>query len=497
MTDTLLKMNKIKKSFCETLALAGVELEIKKGEVHVLLGENGAGKSTLMKILSGSYKPDEGDIYWEGKPVTFKGPSDSLALGIGMVYQELTMIKDLSVLENIFLGRLPIRKRIPLVDWEKVIRNTKNVLSTLGLDINLNEKISHYDLGIQQLVEIARAISRDAKLIILDEPTSSLTDREVRVLFNAIHRLKKQGISFVYITHKLDEVFEIGDKVTVLRDGHCIETIHDLSGVTQDKLVRMMVGRPIEEQFPKINHCKSKEVLKVSGLGDGSAIKNISFSLHEGEILGIAGLVGSGITELVETLFGLRRATEGSILLNNEPYSPNNPKSAIKRKVGFVTKNRKEGLLLHMSVAENITVSSLFGFSKWGFRKRKKEQSVSEEYKKLLKISAPSVASQIGKLSGGNQQKGALAKWLCNQTKIFIMDDPTRGIDIGAKVEVYKLLNEITGQGGSILLVSTELPELIGLSDNIVVMNRGRLVANFNSREVSQELIMEKAAGGL
>lgn len=497
MTDILLKMNKIKKRFYETVALADVDLEIKKGEVHMLLGENGAGKSTLMKILSGSYVPDEGEIYWEGNPVAFKAPSDSLALGIGMVYQELTMIKELSVMENIFLGRLPNRKAIPLVDWKKSIDNTEKVLSTLGLDINLHEKISHYDLGIQQLVEIARAISRDAKLIILDEPTSALTDKEVKALFNAIKRLKKQGISFVYITHKLDEVFEIGDTVTVLRDGHTIDTIHNISGVTQDMLVSMMVGRSINEQYPKVNHCTSKEVLQVRGLGDGKAIHDISFSLHEGEILGIAGLVGSGITELVESLFGLRKANEGTVLLNNEPYSPHNPRSAISRKLGFVTKNRKEGLLLHMSVAENITVSSFSGYSKWGFRNKKKEQDVSEQYKKLLKISTPSVASQIGKLSGGNQQKGAIAKWLCNQTKIFIMDDPTRGIDIGAKVEVYKLLNQITEQGGSVILVSTELPELIGMSDNIVVMNRGKLVASFNARECSQELIMEKAAGGL
>ncbi|KRE69640.1 sugar ABC transporter ATP-binding protein [Paenibacillus sp. Soil750] len=497
MAATLLKMSKIKKRFYETVALAEVDLEIKKGEVHILLGENGAGKSTLMKILSGSYVPDEGEIYWEGRPAAIKCPADSLSLGIGMVYQELTMIKELSVMENIFLGRMPKRKALPFVDWKQVIENTGKVLSTLGLEIDVHEKISQFDLGIQQLVEIARAISRDAKLIILDEPTSALTDKEVRSLFSAIKRLKNQGISFVYITHKLDEVFEIGDTVTVLRDGHSIDTINDISSVTQDLLVCMMVGRSIDEQYPKMNHCTSKEVLKISGLGDGKAIKDISFTLHEGEILGIAGLVGSGITELLETLFGLRKAAEGSIQLNGETYSPLSPKSAIDRKLGFVTKNRKEGLLLHMSVAENITVSSSIGFSRWGVRNKKKEFGVSEDYRKLLKISTPSVSNPIGKLSGGNQQKGAIAKWLCNQTKIFIMDDPTRGIDIGAKVEVYKLLNQITEQGGSILLVSTELPELIGLSDNIVVMNRGRLVASFDARECSQELIMEKAAGGL
>ncbi len=405
MAECLLKMSHIRKRFYETIALANVDLEIRKGEVHILLGENGAGKSTLMKILSGSYTPDEGEIYWEDESVSFKEPSDSLALGIGMVYQELTIVKDLSVMENIQLGRLPRRKLLPLVNWKKAFDHTRKVMDALGLDIDLHERMSHYDLGIQQLVEIARAISRDAKLIILDEPTSALTDKEVQALFQAIRRLKQQGISFVYITHKLEEVFEIGDRVTVLRDGHSISTIEDILGVTQDLLVSMMVGRPIGEQFPKTDHCTAKEVLKVSGLGDGRTIHDISFTLHEGEILGIAGLVGSGITELVETLFGMRKAAEGSMTLYEQPYAPQNPKAAIDRKVGLLTKSRKEGLLLHMSVAQNITISSFFGFSKWGFRKKKKENSVSEHYKRLLKISTPSVGSPIGKLSGGNQQK--------------------------------------------------------------------------------------------
>jgi len=494
LNESLLQMRNVAKRFHGTVALSGVDLDVRRGEVHVLLGENGAGKSTLMKILSGTYRADGGELIWNGAAVDVHDPTDSLGIGIGMVYQELTLVKELSVAENVFLGRLP--KRNGFVDWRTAEERTERILELLGVRLDVRRNVSRYELGIQQLVEIARAISRDAKLIILDEPTSALTEQEVRSLFSAIRRLKAQGISFIYITHKLEEVFEIGDAVTVLRDGRSIATLRELSGVTQERLVGMMVGRPIGEQFPKAVHATERVVMRVNGLGDGRTIRDISFTLHEGEVLGIAGLVGSGISELVETLFGLRKPVEGAIEIRGEPYTPKHPRHAIERGLGLVTKDRKEGLLLHMSVAQNITVSNRTAFQRAGFLDRKKELETAEEYRRLLKINAPSVSAPIGALSGGNQQKGAIAKWLCNGTSIYIMDDPTRGIDIGAKLEVYKLLNRITEQGGSVILVSTELPELLGMSDRIAVMNRGRLVADFAASECSQELIMGKAAGG-
>lgn len=495
MQELILKMEKISKCFFATQALDSVSFGVKEGEVHILLGENGAGKSTLMKILSGSYQPDGGRIYWEGKDVVIPNPGTSLRLGIGMVYQELAVEKELSIYENIYIGRLP-KKNMNLIDWKLAKENSKAILSKLGLDININKKIKDYDLGIQQLVEIARAISRDVKLIILDEPTSALTEKEVGMLFKAINLLKKQGVSFIYITHKLDEVFQIGDRVSVLRDGRHVGTIDHIEDQTEADFVKMMVGRTIDEQYPKEYNGKKEEAFRIENLSDNKHFYNVSFSLKKGEVLGIAGLVGAGNSELFQAIFGLHKIVKGSVYLKNKKTILKNPKKSIKMDIGLMNKDRKNSLLLHMPIFTNITAATFKKFSPWGFRKRKEELKASEKLIQDLRILAPNAKVKVQNLSGGNQQKVVLAKWLCSGAKIFLMDDPTRGIDVGAKVEVYKQINTITREGNSILLISSEMPELLGMSDRILIMKKGRIVGEYSHQEATQEKIMQKAAGG-
>lgn len=496
MEGFLLEMKNIKKRFYGIEALGGVDFNVRKGEVHVLLGENGAGKSTLMKILSGAYNSDEGNIYWEGNLVSIRDPLNSLKLGIGMVYQELSLIKNLSVFENIWLGQLPKRKYLPLVDWNAARRKVEDIFRKLELSIDVRMPVSKYDLGIQQLVEITRAISRDAKLVILDEPTSALTDTEVKKLFDTIKTLKKQGVSFIYITHRLNEVFQVGDRVTVLRDGYTVGTVGDIDSVKEEDLVTMMVGRTIKEQYPKVCNISTNEILRVKDLNDGRNFCDVSFTLHQGEVLGIAGLVGAGRTELAKAIFGLGKVKSGEIWVEGNGFVPKNPQNAIRRSLGLLTKDRKDGLLLHMPIFTNITVSSLTGFSLLGFRRKKKEFMAAVDFIEMLKIDTVDTKKKVMHLSGGNQQKVAIAKWCCNKCKIFIMDDPTRGIDVGAKVEVYKLINKITAEGAGVILISSDMPELLGISDNILVMKKGRIVGNFSAEECNQELIVQKAAGG-
>lgn len=497
LSGRLLRMENISKRFMATVALDKVSFDVNRGEVHMLLGENGAGKSTLMKILSGMHHPDEGTIWWEDRPIAIHSPADSLRLGIGMVYQELTVVNHLSVFENVCLGQLPSRGRFPFVHWKRAVRETEQIMRMLGLDIDVSRPLYEYELGIRQLTEIARAISRKAKLIILDEPTSALTDKEVDYLFQAIRALKAQGVSFIYITHKLKEIFQIGDRVTVLRDGKAVGTIQDLSQTNEAQLIRMMVGRSLEEQYPKQSHTKPKEILSVHNLGDGRNFNGVSFKLYEGEVLGIAGLVGSGASELAECLYGLRAPAPGAkIRVFSEPYIPTSPAHAIRRGIGMLTKDRKGGLLLHMPIYENITVARKKTFSTFGFLRRAQKRKSADHYVQKLQINCRHTDEAVGNLSGGNQQKVAIAKWLCNDTRLFIMDDPTRGIDVGAKVEVYKLMNEITSKGGGIFLISSELPELLGMSDRILAMREGRIVAEFKAGQCTQEQIMEKVAGG-
>lgn len=495
MNNNLLEMRNMTKGFYGTIVLKDVNFDVKPGEVHVLLGENGAGKSTLMKILSGVHRPDAGEILINGVKCEIREPSHSLKLGIGMVYQELSLAPNLSVLENIWLGNLP-KKGGVFVDWKKAKADTEKVFAGLGIDIDVTKRVSHYDLGLQQLVEIFRVISQEAKLIILDEPTSSLSEIEVKKLFETITYLCKQGISFVYITHKLDEVFEIGSRITVLRDGYVIgETMEDVSKVTKDDLIKRMVGRTLDEQYPKEVAVTDEVVLDVSNLSDGENFHDVSFSVRKGEVLGVAGLVGAGNSELAQAIFGLRKIKHGEIRLNGEKYTVKNPVSAVKRNIGLLTRDRRDGLLQHMPLFINISASQLSGMSKYGFRLQKKEKAQARHYIDVLKVDTTSENKLVRNLSGGNQQKVAVAKWICNGTTLFVMDDPTRGVDVGAKVEIYKIINQLTAKGYGVLMISSDMPELLAMADTIMVMRKGQVAAILPVKEATQEIIFEKAAG--
>jgi len=495
MDNYMLEMKNITKGFYGTVVLKDVNFGVKPGEVHVLLGENGAGKSTLMKILSGLYRPDGGEIWINGKNCAIREPAHSLKLGIGMVYQELSLAPNLSVLENIWLGALPARGKV-FVDWKKAKADTEAIFQKLDIAVDVTKRVSHYDLGLQQLVEIFRVISQDAKLIILDEPTSSLSEMEVKKLFETINLLRSQGVSFVYITHKLDEVFEIGDRVTVLRDGAVIDqTVEDIGTLTKDDLIRMMVGRTLEEQYPKEPAVTEEIMLEVSNLSDGEKFHDVSFQIRKGEVLGVAGLVGAGNSELAEAIFGLRKIKKGSIRLNGSEYTAKDPVRAIRRNMGMITKDRKDGLIQHMPLYTNISVAQQEGMSQIGFRLRKKEKAQARAYIEKLQIETTSENKLVRNLSGGNQQKVAVAKWICNGSTLFIMDDPTRGVDVGAKVEIYKLINELTARGDGVLMISSDMPELLGIADTIMVMKKGYVSAILPAEGCTQELIFEKAAG--
>jgi ABC-type sugar transport system ATPase subunit len=487
-------MEDIRKSFYGIYVLNNVNFSVLPGEVHVLLGENGAGKSTLMKILSGAYRADSGKIKLNGEYVYIDNPAHSLRMGIGMVYQELSVVPDMTVVENVLLGNLP--KSGGFIKWKEAKQKTKKIFEDLNIDIDINARTAMYDLGIQQLIEIFRVVSKNVKILILDEPTSSLTDIEIEKLFETIRRLKKQGVSFVYITHKLNEVFEIGDHVTVLRDGSTVgETMKISREISENHLVAMMVGRTISEQRPKEINIGEEVVLDVKNLSDNKNFFDISFELHRGEVLGVAGIVGSGRTNLANALFGLSRISSGEIKLRQNDYAPKNPQGAIKEHFGLITKDRRNGLLLHMPISTNITISKKDGIIAYGFRRLKNEITEAKKYIDLLRIATDTPVRRTRDLSGGNQQKVAVARWICNDTEIFIMNEPTRGVDVGARVEVYKYINQITRNGGAVIMISSDMPELLGMSDNIVVMKRGKIVAKMRTGECTQEMIFEKAAG--
>jgi ABC-type sugar transport system ATPase subunit len=488
-------MNNINKSFYGISVLKDVHFGVEQGEVHVLLGENGAGKSTLMKILSGLYKADSGQILLDGKPVAIKSPSHSLSLGIGMVYQELSLIPHMNVVENIFIGHMP-KNKLGFIDRKRARQKAAEALDNIGLKLDGQKSVSGFDLGTQQLIEIVRVISRNAKLIILDEPTSSLSSVEVEKLFSAIRLLKENGVSFIYITHKLDEVAEIGDKVTVLRDGSAIgETMGDTAHITRDELVTKMVGRSLNEQYPKTPAVQDEVLLKVRNLTDNKSLHDISFDVKRGEVLGVAGLVGAGSSELAAALFGLINAGKGEIIYKGERFIPKNPHRSIAQRIGFIPKDRRDGLALHMPISANICMAKQQGFSICGFRLKKREAETANKYIDMLRIDTDSGKKLVRDLSGGNQQKVAIAKWDCCETELFIMDDPTRGVDVGAKVEVYNLINKLVAKGAGVIFISTDMPELLGMSDRIMIMKKGSVAAISDISECSQQYILKLAAG--
>ena len=495
MGEFVLEMRNITKRFPGVLALNDVQFNLRPGEVHCLVGENGAGKSTLMKILAGAQPMDSGEIMLSEAPVTIYSPHHAQQLGISMIYQEFNLSPYLSVAENIFLGREPRLGRTPFINWKKMYADAREVLSRIRVDLDVRKPVNECSVAQQQMVEIGKAISFNSKIIVMDEPSATLTDHELRALFDLIRTLRRQGLGLVYISHRLEEIFEIGDRVTVMRDGECVGT-NAVCDVTRDSIIRQMVGRELKDEFPKEMFERGAERLRVEGLTRHGAFTNVSFALHSGEIVGLTGLVGAGRTEVARAIFGADRIDGGQIFLDGKPVTVRSPQDAIRQGIGLLTEDRKsQGLVLGMTVRENTTLANLRSLVKLLFVNRRQERAVTERYVKELQIKTPSVEQIVQNLSGGNQQKVVLAKWLFTQSKFLVFDEPTRGIDVGAKVEIYKLMNELVRKGVSILMISSELPEVLGMCDRILVMHEGRLAGELSRKDATQERIMQLATG--
>ncbi len=496
----LLEMRAIRKSFPGVQALRDVDLIVHPGEILALLGENGAGKSTLMRILDGVFLPDSGQIIWQGKPVSLRSPHDAQALGISMIHQEIALIPYLDVGKNIYLGREPAGMLPGTIHWRKLYRDASEQLERLGLSIDPRTPVRDLPIAQQQMVEVAKALSLDARLIVMDEPTSSLSDTEVEMLFVQMQRLKAQGVSIVFISHRLNEIFTVADRVTVLRDGGLVGS-KPIGELTQDDLIRMMVGREVDDVYQRGSSANAAEmsgnpVLEVSHLTRTGAITDVSFTLKRGEIIGIAGLVGAGRTELAETLFGVHRPTSGYVLLDGKELRLTSPAAAIQQGIGLITEDRKAlGLFLRMSVGTNITMKLLARLATFGLIPSGKVKKIGTEFSEKLNIRTPSLDQRVRNLSGGNQQKVVIAKWLTLHPRLLILDEPTRGIDVGAKAEIHRLMRELANQGVGIVMISSELPEVLGVSDRVLVMREGRLAAEFDARKTTQDEIMAAATG--
>jgi ribose transport system ATP-binding protein len=494
--DGFLRLVGISKSFPGVKALNNVHLNVRKGEVHGLVGENGAGKSTLMKILSGAYIKDEGEIYWQGEKVEITKPKDSEELGIAIIYQEFNLVPQLSISENIWLGREPLaNKALHLIDWTEMHKRTQQLLDDLDLDFDPKRPVAGLGVASQQMVEIAKALSLNAKLLIMDEPTSALSKNEIDQLFSVIQSLKEKDVSIIYISHHLEEVFEICDRGTVLRDGNFVATI-DPKETSKNELIQLMVGRTLDQQYPKVKTERGEEVMRVEHLSRKDVLNNISFSAYAGEILGISGLVGSGRTELVKAIFGADPIDSGKIFIYGKEVQITSPQSAIAAGMGLLPEDRKyEGLVLKLSVKQNVSMASLGKLLKRGMLQLNIEKSKVLDFIDKLRILTPSIEKEVQNLSGGNQQKVVLAKWLASQSRILIFDEPTRGIDVGAKVEVYNLMNELVKNGVAVIMVSSEMPEILGMSDRILVIHQGELASILNCEEATQEKILSAAMG--
>lgn len=492
--EKILEMKNISKAFYGVQALNNVDFSVLRGETHILLGENGAGKSTLVKILSGAYHKDAGEIFFDGEQIEISTPLDAQRKGISIIYQEFNLIPGLSVAENIFLGREPVKGN-RLINWRVLNENAKAILDKLHADVSPTALVATLSVAEQQFVEIAKALSFGAKLIIMDEPSATLTPAEIDRLFAVIRDLKRAGVSIIYISHHLDEIFEIGDRVTVLRDGELVAT-DDIKNVTKDMIIRWMVGRDLTNTYPPRTTTPGEVVLEVQNLSRRGELHDISFHLRRGEILGIAGLVGSGRTELVRALYGADPIDSGEIKLHGRTLAIKTPKQSIKNGIGFLPEDRKqEGLVLEQSVKNNVTLANLVKVVKNGIISGSAEKAAVDEYVRNLGIRTVNQQVLIKNLSGGNQQKVVLAKWLFTDSDILIFDEPTRGIDVGAKYEIYQLMNRLTEQGKSVIMVSSELPEIIGMSDRVLVLHNGRITGEYTRDQFDQELIMKNAAG--
>jgi len=490
----VLQMIGLSKSFPGVQALDAVDFDVRAGEIHALVGENGAGKSTLIKILGGALQPDQGEIVLRGEKTVFHNPREALDTGIATINQELMLIPQLSVAENILLGRLP-QGQFGRVDWDSLQDHAREALSTLGVKLDPDTLVESLSVAQQQATEIARALSRQADIIIMDEPTSALAEQEVDHLLETVSKLREQDKAVIFITHKLDEVFRVADRITVLRDGQKIGTLV-ASDTSPAEVVTMMVGRSVDSLFAKEESEIGEPVLEVRNLTRKGAFYDVSLTLHRGEILGLAGLIGAGRTDLVRALFGVDTLDSGELWVNGKRVERLTPERLIEAGVGLAPEDRKrDGLVLGMTVSDNLALVALRSLTRWGLRNRAREQKVATEQFSDLSIQAPSLATEVMTLSGGNQQKVVIGKWLANQPRILVLDEPTRGIDIGAKAEVHAIMQRLAKGGVAILLVSSELIEIMNVSDRILVMYEGRVTGEFTHGEATEEKIMASATG--
>lgn len=490
--DYVLQLQHIRKTYPGVVALDDVSLEVKRGEIHALIGENGAGKSTLIKTCSGAVIPDSGRIIVNQKSYSSMTPQLAIENGIAIIYQEFNLVGGLSVAENIFLGRA-MRKGI-MIDKREMEKAAANVFQMLHIDIDPKALVKDLSVGYQQMVEIAKAIQQDAKILIMDEPSAPLTSSEVESMFRVVEGLRDSGVSIIYISHRLDELFRLSDRITVIRDGQYVKTLMTRETHVEE-LVTLMVGRELTESYPVRNRTVKEEVLlecrNVSGNGD----KNISFKLYKGEILGLGGLIGAGRTELAQMIFGVAQKQEGKMILNGQEISPKSPSEAIKLGIALVPEDRKkQGALLGLDIRSNINMPIYQKISRGTVIDTKKENQIAVQYQEELKIKSPTLYQLVKNLSGGNQQKVILGKWLAANASLIIFDEPTRGIDVGAKYEIYKLMNRLVEQGKTILLISSEMEELMGMSDRILVLSEGRITGELTREEFSQETIMGYAS---
>lgn len=496
MGEYVVELRNVTKRFPGVVALHNMQLAVKPGEIHGLIGENGAGKSTLIKVLTGVHMADEGEIYVHGERRVFKNPNESAAAGIACVYQELNIEKLLSVTDNIFINKWT--KKGLLLDYEGMHKKAAEVMQSLGQDIDPRKAAGTFGMGVQQMIEIAKAVLIDAKMIIMDEPTSSLGEKEVKQLMATCRELKSRGVGILFVSHKLEELFELCDRVTVIRDGEYIET-RDIQDWTNDSLIASMVGRTLDNLFPKEFGKKGECMLKVENLSIGGVLRNVSFEAYGGQVLGLSGLVGAGRTETVRAVFGADPIDGGKIYVKGKETQIKNPKQAIAAGIALLTEDRKgQGLVLAQTIRTNLILSSFKRHSTGIFLDEKKIEESGQGHIQSLRIKTPSIDEIVGQLSGGNQQKVVIGKWINNDADIYIFDEPTRGIDVGAKVEVYNVMNSLVKAGKCVIMISSEMPEILGMSDRVVVMRGGRVMATVDrdSKHFNQEDIMKAAWGG-
>jgi ribose transport system ATP-binding protein len=490
--NIILQLKNITKKYPGVTALDNVSLDIKKGEVHALVGENGAGKSTLIKTCTGAISPNEGDIIVEGKEFSEMTPKLSEENGISVIYQEFNLVGELSVAENIFLGNA-IRNGV-VIDRKRMVEESQKIFDQLNIDINPKTLVKNLTVGYQQIVEIAKALSKNAKILIMDEPSAPLTKSELKHLFEMVDKLKKQGVTIIYISHRLDEVFRLGDRVTVIRDGEKIKTLNtDETNV--DELITLMVGRELKETFPPRESNIQDDILLEANHLTGNGVVDCTFNVKKGEVLGFGGLIGAGRTELAELIFGYSEIESGEIIYKGEKISPKSPEEAIDHGIALVPEDRKQqGVLLDIDIKGNISMSILQRISSYSVVDKTREIDISSNYRKKMNIKTPNLEQKVKNLSGGNQQKVVIAKWLASNPDLIILDEPTRGIDVGAKFEIYKLINQLVAEGKTIILISSEMEELIGMSDRIMVLAEGEITGMLQKDEFSQEKILNYAS---